>query len=105
MKDGLLGFSGQTGQTPDDYDFRLEWLMSCPFNQIRLDADLKIYTQMHPDALKSFELVCAVPQGWHGEGTTCRSASGSVPTVSDPATRTLFGDRRCSQNQSHTNFR
>lgn len=68
MKSGLLDFSVQVGQASDesDYDFCLGYGGGdgIYFNRMMI---FKRYLQIHPVAFKSFELLCAVLQGWHGE--------------------------------------
>ncbi|KAJ7127279.1 hypothetical protein C8R43DRAFT_897578 [Mycena crocata] len=88
LKDGLLDFLEQLGQTESDYDKQL-WFGGgdgMSFNNMGL---LKKYLQNHEDPFQSFELLCPVLQIWHtlwkNLGRICETHWGA-PLNDNPAT-------------------
>jgi Family of unknown function (DUF6589) len=68
LKDGLVDFLGQAGQSSDNYNRRLMLVGGDGLTYERLHQ-LKNYMQFHSDPFKSLEIVQPVLAAWHTEWT------------------------------------
>ncbi|KAG5646777.1 hypothetical protein H0H81_008145, partial [Sphagnurus paluster] len=68
LKDGMLDFSAQMGNQPNDYVRKLTLVGGNELMYEKL-LQLKVYMQFHSDAFKRFELLEPTLAGWHTEWT------------------------------------
>jgi hypothetical protein len=110
LKEGLLDFLAQLGQTEGDYDKRLHLIGGDGLTYQKI-LELQRHLQLHDDALQSFSVVTPVLAPWHLEWTDVNRIFElflGKPLDPDPSTiahstnligrNTVFKDKKIDYN-------